>query len=73
MNNELWGIAGKGKWRYTRHEPNTYRWDEALITCTAAQEWHLFINRHHVGTFNSWEEARDATPMMISLHGYQGL
>lgn len=71
MNDDLWHSAGKGKWQYV--DINSQRWmrDTAQITTTGPGTWHLFINRTYVATFNTWEEARDATPMMIKLHGYE--
>lgn len=72
MNDLDWVSAGKGTWRYVVSDPNTYRWDEALIQVRGEGQWFLYINRQHIGTFNTWAEARDATPMMISLHGFTG-
>lgn len=50
-----------------------HRWvrDIAVINVVSPTDWHLFINHIHVATFDSWAEARDATPMMINLHGYE--
>lgn len=71
MNNEVWNSAGKGKWQYIHMETGTWRADEALIQVRGEGQWFLYINRQHIGTFNTWEEARDATPMMLTLHRYK--
>lgn len=70
MNNDEWHKTQQGMWVYSHNEPGKWVTDMAVIQCTARQQWHLFINRNHVATFNTWDEARDATPMMISLHGH---
>lgn len=31
-------------------------------------EWNLFINRNYIASFNSWEEAEGAAPMLFQLH-----
>ena len=71
MTDELWLAAGKGRWRHI--ERDRFRWATSIadIVVHGPTEWHLFVNTMHVATFNSWAEARDATPMMIKLHGQE--
>lgn len=72
MNDDLWHNTGKGEWQYVDiDDPPRWMRDTAQIVVHGKGEWNLFINRQHIGTFSSWEEARDATPMMIKLHGYE--
>lgn len=71
MNDEDWNNCGKGRWQYIHKGLSTWFLDEAQIICTRRDQWQLFINRQYIGAFTSWEEARDATPMMISIHGYK--
>lgn len=71
MSDELWAKTRSGSWMFSHQHPNMWTTDMAEIQCTAPHQWHLFINRQHIGTFSSWEEARDATPMMLKLHGYE--
>ena len=71
MNDDDWQPDGKARWKYLDFSRNRWRPDWATITCVGPGIWHLFINTQHIATFNSWEEARDATPMMLKLHGYE--
>lgn len=71
MNNDAWAKTRSGSWMCNHQGQNKWMTDCAEIQCTAPHAWHLFVNRTYIATFSSWEEARDATPMMISLHGYE--
>lgn len=71
MNDEDWSLFGKGRWYYINRDPRGLAQDVAQIVCAGDTEWQLFINHQPIAAFNSWEEARDATPMMISIHGYK--
>jgi hypothetical protein len=71
MNDDLWHSTGKGKWQYVDIDSPRWMRDTAHIVVYGKTAWHLFINRTYVATFNTWGEARDATPMMIKLHGYE--
>ena len=68
MRDEDWVPDGRARWIHRRYDINTYRGITATITCVGSHYWHLFINTQYIATFNSWAEARDATPMMIALH-----
>lgn len=70
MTDDLWVADGRKRWVYTKYDPNTYLTDVAVIE-VRPDGWHLFLNFHYIASFNSWAEARDATPMMIKLHGYE--
>ncbi len=71
MNDSDWVVVNPRKWMYV--VPDSSRWwrETAEIVITNASEWHLLINQNYVATFNSWAEARDATPMLLKLHGYE--
>jgi hypothetical protein len=71
MNDGDWQNVGKGMWAYVDTDISRWLSNRADIVVHGKGEWSLFINRQHIGTFSSWEEARDATPMMIKLHGYE--
>jgi hypothetical protein len=68
MDNSLWKLVERGIWQYTRQGP---RWviDTARIIVRSHDQWQLYINNTYIATFDSWVAARDATPMMITLHG----
>lgn len=69
MNDGDWQNVGKGMWAYVDTDINRWLSNRADIVVHGKEEWHLFINRQHIATFPSWEEARDATPMLLKLHG----
>lgn len=31
-------------------------------------EWQFFVNRNYIASFNTWEEASQAAPMLYQLH-----
>lgn len=71
MNDDEWvANGGQRSWiYYASFVPGRWMRDIATITVVGKDEWQLHVNHTHVATFNSWDEARDATPMMIALHG----
>ncbi len=71
MNDLDWVSVGKGTWRYSHQTPGSWRINEATIQVRGDGDWRLFINYKYLSTFTTWEEARDATPMMLKLHGYE--
>lgn len=71
MNDEDWVATGKGRWQYIDYSRSKWVPNMATIMCAGPELWHLFISTQHIATFNSWAEARDATPMMLKLHGYE--
>ena len=70
MSDKDWGPHGKGGWIYTTYG-HGHQYNTAIIQIRKPNEWNLFINSQHIATFTTWEEARDATPMMLQLHGYE--
>ena len=71
MNDEAWGRSTKGRWEHLHFDQANMTMNVAAIHCMGQRDWILFINQRYIGTFDTWEEARDATPMMLSLHGYK--
>jgi hypothetical protein len=69
MKDEDWTPNGGPKsWIYYEpFPPGRWSRDIATITVVGQGEWQLHINHKYVATFNSWAEARDATPMMLAL------
>lgn len=72
MNDSDWlPNGGPRSWiHYAPFIPGKWARDIATITVVGAADWQLHINHRYAATFNSWAEARDATPMMIALHGH---
>ena len=71
MRDEDWTPNGRGRWTYTDYSKSKWVPEVATIFFAGTELWHLFINTQHIATFNSWAEARDATPMMMKLHGQE--
>jgi len=69
MNDDLWTRVTPRQWRYTGNDPNKWIPDTAQIIMSNPIEWCFYINAIYIATFPSWEEARDATPMLLKLHG----
>ena len=72
MTNDDWvPNGGPRSWvYYAPFEPNRWTRDIAVITIVGKADWQLHINHKYVASFDSWSEAKDATPMMIALHGH---
>ena len=72
MTNDDWvPNGGPNSWiHYASFVPGRWVRDFATITVVGKDEWQLHINHKYVASFDSWAEARDATPMMIALHGH---
>lgn len=69
MNDDLWARVTPRQWHYVGNAPNKWMPDTAQIVMSSPIEWCFYINAIYIATFNSWEEARDATPMLLKLHG----
>ena len=69
MNDNLWTKVTPRQWNYVDNDPNKWMPDTAQIIVRAPNEWAFHINAIYIATFPSWEEARDATPMLLKLHG----
>jgi len=69
MNDDLWARVTPRQWHYVGNAPNKWMPDTAQIVMSSPIEWCFYINAVYIATFNSWEEARDATPMLLKLHG----
>lgn len=50
------------------HDPARFFPTTLDLILTNYQEWQFFINRNYIATFNSWDEASLAAPMLYSLH-----
>jgi hypothetical protein len=70
MTDGEWRKVTPREWRYERPYPNRWVPEAAHVVLRRKGEWALYVNGVFIGTFSSWEEARDAAPMMLSLHGY---
>lgn len=72
MKDAEWSPSHGSKYKaWVYYEP--FRQDRrlrniAVITVVGETDWQLHINHDYVTSFNSWAEARDATPMMIALY-----
>jgi hypothetical protein len=71
MTDESWTRLGPSHWQFSGNKPYTWRSDTADIYHHSKANWALYINGVRIASFNTWEEARDATPMMLKLHGYE--
>lgn len=58
--------------RHWRHDigksPTKYHYDVVEIMLPRKDTWLLYINADYIATFNTWEEAAGAAPMLYSLH-----
>jgi hypothetical protein len=61
--------------QWVRMNPREFLWvsDQREINCMvisalAPNAWRLTLNDRFIATFCSWEDARDAAPMLFSLH-----
>jgi len=59
------------EWRYERSGSQLWGFDAARIVLFERGAWALYINAKFIGIFPTWEEARDVTPMMLTLHGFK--
>jgi len=74
MNDALWTRVTPRQWQYVDTDSGwapERRWmpPTAQIIMSSPIEWCFYINAIYIATFPSWEEARDATPMLLKLHG----
>jgi hypothetical protein len=72
MSNIRWGDEWKKisprEWHMTMYRTDVYGGDSLIICLTGYRDWKLFLNRNLIATFDSWEEAADAAPMLYQLH-----
>jgi hypothetical protein len=69
MNDDLWRRVTPRQWNYTYSDPNRWMPNTVQIIMHTPFEWAFHVNAIYIATFPSWEEARDATPMLLKLHG----
>lgn len=65
---DTWGRVTPYHFSKTIHLPDRWRPITVDLKINAYGEWYLFINRNYIATFNSWEEAEGAAPMLFQLH-----
>ena len=70
MTNDQWAKINPREWRYTNDASGGWVPDSAHIVLRGKEDWALYINANFIGTFPTWKEARDVTPMMLALHGF---
>jgi len=70
VTNDQWAKVSPREWRYTHNDSGRWVPDNAHIVLRGRRAWALYINANLIGTFDTWEEARDVTPMMLALHGF---
>lgn len=63
-----WRKISPREWHMTMYRQDSYGADAITVRITDYREWQLFINRNHIATFNTWDEASQAAPMLYSLH-----
>ena len=74
MSNIRWGSDAWMKVSPTHftkvlHNPARFFPTSVDIVIKRKGEWEMYINRNYIATFNSWEEAEGAAPMLFKLHG----
>ena len=63
-----WRKISPREWHMTMYRTDSYGADSVIIRITDYQEWQLFLNRNYIATFNTWDEASQAAPMLYQLH-----
>lgn len=65
MNDDQWVRMNPREFLWA---PNQRGVHYMVISALAPNAWRLTLNDRFIATFCSWEEARDAAPMLFTLH-----
>lgn len=73
MSNIRWGTDAWMKVSPTHftkvvHNPSRFFPTTLDIVIIRKDEWQFFVNRNYIASFNTWEEAEGAAPMLFQLH-----
>lgn len=65
---DSWQKITPRHWRITARDPARFFQDVVDIRVTDYKEWQVFVNRHYIASFDSWDEAALTAPMLYQLH-----
>lgn len=65
---EGWDKVSPRTWQRQIKSPARFFYDIVDITIVSPDCWQVHINEQYIATFNTWEEAAGAAPMLYQLH-----
>ena len=63
-----WEKVTPREWVKLVRYPNAARTTFIIIRIVEKDVWELILNSERLATFNSWDEAAGAAPMLFQLH-----
>lgn len=63
-----WDTVSPRQWVKIVRSPSMLRTYFVVVTLTAKDSWELRINNIYIASFNTWDEASQAAPMLFQLH-----